>query len=96
MVSSHVEMRLTTQPRLGLLPVGYLDANPPPEEMVPERTAPVLGTPDDLERVVSETGARHVVFGFLSGPDSEVLPHDAPLRGARACRSRSCRASSRA
>ena len=73
-VSSHVEMRLTTQPRLGLLPVGYLDANPPPEEMVPERTAPVLGTPDDLERVVGETGARHVVFGFLSGPDSEVLP----------------------
>ena len=73
-VSSHVEMRLTTQPRLGLRPVGYLDANPPPEEMVPERTAPVLGTPDDLERVVRETGARHVVFGFLSGPDSEVLP----------------------
>ena len=54
--------------------MGYLDADPPPEEMVPERTAPVLGTPDDLERVVSETGARHVVFGFLSGPDSEVLP----------------------
>jgi exopolysaccharide biosynthesis polyprenyl glycosylphosphotransferase len=73
-VSSHVEMRLTTQPRLGLRPVGYLDANPPPDEMVPERTAPVLGTPDDLERVVAETGARHVVFGFLSGPDHEVLP----------------------
>jgi exopolysaccharide biosynthesis polyprenyl glycosylphosphotransferase len=73
-VSSHVEMRLSTQPRLGLRPVGYLDADPPPEEMVPERTAPVLGTPDDLERVVRETGARHVVFGFLSGPDSEVLP----------------------
>ncbi|HYI36652.1 MAG TPA: sugar transferase [Thermoleophilaceae bacterium] len=73
-VSSHVEMRLTTQPRLGLRPVGYLDANPPPEEMVPERTAPVLGTPDDLERVVRETGARHVVFGFLAGPDRELLP----------------------
>ena len=73
-VSSHVEMRLSTQPRLGLRPVGYLDANPPPDEMVPERTAAVLGTPDDLERVVAETGARHVVFGFLSGPDREVLP----------------------
>ena len=73
-VSSHVEMRLNTQPRLGLRPVGYLDANPPPDEMVPERTAAVLGTPDDLERVVAETGARHVVFGFLSGPDRELLP----------------------
>ena len=44
------------------------------DEMVPERTAPVLGTPDDLEQVVYETGARHIVFGFLSGPDRELLP----------------------
>lgn len=73
-VSSHVEMRLTTQPRLGLRPVGYLDANPPPDEMVPDRSAPVLGTPDDLEQVVRQTGARHVVFGFLAGPDRELLP----------------------
>jgi exopolysaccharide biosynthesis polyprenyl glycosylphosphotransferase len=73
-VSSHVEMRLETQPQLGLRPVGYLDSDPPPAKMVPDRKAPVLGTPEDLERVVAETGAEHVVFGFLTGPDREVVP----------------------
>jgi len=34
----------------------------------------VLGNPADLGRVADETGARHVVLGFTSGPDSLLMP----------------------
>jgi exopolysaccharide biosynthesis polyprenyl glycosylphosphotransferase len=73
-IGAHVERRLTTQPQLGLLPVGYLDADPPPADMVPERQGPVLGAPSDLGRVAEATGARHVVLGFSTAPDSMLLP----------------------
>jgi exopolysaccharide biosynthesis polyprenyl glycosylphosphotransferase len=73
-IGAHVERRLTSQPQLGLLPVGYLDADPPPSDMVPDREAPVLGAPSDLGRVVEATGARHVVLGFSSAPDSMLIP----------------------
>ena len=73
-VGSHVERRLSAQPQLGLEPVGYLDSDPPPPDMVPDRQAPVLGSPADLGRVVAETGARHVVLGFSTAPDHELIP----------------------
>jgi exopolysaccharide biosynthesis polyprenyl glycosylphosphotransferase len=73
-IGAHVERRLTSQPQLGLLPVGYLDADPPPADMVPEREAPILGAPADLVRVVEATGARHVVLGFSTAPDHMLIP----------------------
>jgi exopolysaccharide biosynthesis polyprenyl glycosylphosphotransferase len=73
-IGSHVERRLDAQPQLGLEPVGYLDSDPPPADMVPDRQAPVLGSPADLGRVVTATGARHVVLGFSSAPDHELIP----------------------
>jgi exopolysaccharide biosynthesis polyprenyl glycosylphosphotransferase len=74
MIGAHVERRLTGQPELGLLPVGYLDDDPPPVEMVPDRQSPVLGGLDDLGRVAAETDARHVVLGFSSAPDRLLIP----------------------
>jgi exopolysaccharide biosynthesis polyprenyl glycosylphosphotransferase len=73
-VGAHVERHLAGQPGLGLRPIGYLDDKPAPESMVPDRRAPVLGAPEEIERVVRETGADHVVFSFLAGPDSELIP----------------------
>jgi exopolysaccharide biosynthesis polyprenyl glycosylphosphotransferase len=73
-IGAHVERRLATQPELGLRPVGYLDADPPPLDMAPDRTAPVLGGPDDLGAVAAATGARHVVLGFSAAPDSRLIP----------------------
>jgi exopolysaccharide biosynthesis polyprenyl glycosylphosphotransferase len=73
-IGAHVERRLLRQPQLGLLPVGYLDAEPPPVDMVPDRRAPVLGGPSDLARVARETGARHVVLGFSTAPDRLLIP----------------------
>jgi exopolysaccharide biosynthesis polyprenyl glycosylphosphotransferase len=74
LIGAHVERRLESQPELGLLPVGYLDSDPPPAEMVPDRNAPVLGSPADLGAVAAETGARHVVLGFSTAPDREMIP----------------------
>ena len=73
-IGARVERRLERQPELGLRPVGYLDADPAPLDMVPERRAPVLGGPDDLERVAREAGVRHVVLSFGTTPDRQLLP----------------------
>jgi exopolysaccharide biosynthesis polyprenyl glycosylphosphotransferase len=73
-IGARVERRLRAQPELGLLPVGYLDADPVPLEMVPDRTAPVLGNPEDLGRVAVATGAEHVVLGFSNAPDRLLIP----------------------
>jgi exopolysaccharide biosynthesis polyprenyl glycosylphosphotransferase len=73
-IGAQVERRLREQPELGLRPLGYLDSDPQPAEMVPDRRAPVLGAPSELGRIAEETGARHVVLGFTSGPDSLLMP----------------------
>jgi exopolysaccharide biosynthesis polyprenyl glycosylphosphotransferase len=73
-IGAHVERRLRAQPELGLSPVGYLDADPPPASMVPERRAPVLGGPADLRRVATESEIEHVVLGFSSAPDRLLVP----------------------
>ena len=74
LIGAHVERRLTSQPELGLRPVGYLDADPPPADMVPDRQAPVLGGPDDLAPCGRQTRARHVVLGFSTAPDRLLIP----------------------
>jgi len=75
-VGAQVERRLEEQPELGLRPVGYVDARPPSQELVPGRRAPVLGGPSELPQVVAETGAEHVVLAFLSsrGSDAKLVP----------------------
>jgi len=72
-IGALVERRLVSEPELGLLPVGYLDADPPSAEDVPLRTAPVLGVPADVGRVADLTGAKHVVIGFTRDPDSQLF-----------------------
>ncbi len=75
-IGAQVERRLDEQPELGLRPVGYVDAHPPSDDQVAGRRVPVLGGPDDLERIVRETGAEHVVLAFLSsrGSDARLVP----------------------
>ncbi|HEX6652223.1 MAG TPA: sugar transferase [Thermoleophilaceae bacterium] len=73
-IGGRVERRLMGQPELGLLPVGYLDSDPPPAHMVPDRAAPVLGGTEDLGEVARETGAQHVVLGFSAAPDHHLIP----------------------
>ena len=75
-VGAQVERRLDEQPELGLRAIGFVDAHPPTQDLVPGRRAPVLGGPADLARIVAETGAEHVVLAFLSsrGSDAKLVP----------------------
>jgi exopolysaccharide biosynthesis polyprenyl glycosylphosphotransferase len=73
-VGALVERRLNSQPQLGLLPVGYLDSDPPPADMVPDRQAPVVGGSEDLGSAVERTSAGHVVLGFSTAPDRLLVP----------------------
>jgi exopolysaccharide biosynthesis polyprenyl glycosylphosphotransferase len=73
-VGAEMERRLREEPELGLRVVGYLDADPPPAEMVPQRVAPVLGPPSQMMRLARETGAKHVILSFSSAPDHGLVP----------------------
>jgi exopolysaccharide biosynthesis polyprenyl glycosylphosphotransferase len=70
-VGAQLEQRMLDNPSFGIIPVGYLDADPPSDN---RRTAPVLGSPDTLEAVVEDAQIDYVVVAFSSAPDSEVLP----------------------
>jgi exopolysaccharide biosynthesis polyprenyl glycosylphosphotransferase len=73
-VGAHVARRLEEHPEYGLRPIGYLDADPAPDVDVVDRRAPVLGGPDDLARVVADTGARHVILAFVHASDEALIP----------------------
>jgi exopolysaccharide biosynthesis polyprenyl glycosylphosphotransferase len=75
-IGAQVERRLLTQPEIGLIPVGYVDFVPAPDELAPGRTLPFLGHPDEIPRIARETGAEHVVLAFASarGSDRQMLP----------------------
>jgi exopolysaccharide biosynthesis polyprenyl glycosylphosphotransferase len=75
-IGSQVEWRLREKPELGLRPIGYIDAHPAPDDRAPRRELPVLGGPDELERIARETDAEHVVLAFLSsrGSDAKLVP----------------------
>ena len=73
-VGALIERRLVEQPELGLVPVGFVDPDPLPAEAVPNRQAPVLGDPAQLDEIVRRTEARHVIVAFFAGPDSTLAP----------------------
>ena len=60
--------RAQDQPELGLIPVGYVDSQPPPAEQVGGRHLSVLGGTDELAAITHRTGAKHVVLAFSSAP----------------------------
>jgi FlaA1/EpsC-like NDP-sugar epimerase len=66
--------RLLERPECGLLPVGILDADPPPAGAWPADAAvPLLGGPEGLAEAVRATGARHIVISFSARRDHELV-----------------------
>ncbi len=81
-VGARLERRLDDLRQIGLVPVGFIDADPVPTLELRERRAPVLGGPEDFDAIVDATGAEHAIFAFQIEPD-------VTLRGlVRRCRQR--------
>jgi exopolysaccharide biosynthesis polyprenyl glycosylphosphotransferase len=67
-----VVRRLLGEPEYGLRPVGFLDADPMPGAGDVDLGVPLLGGPDDLVDVCSDTGARHVILAFAYERDHRL------------------------
>jgi exopolysaccharide biosynthesis polyprenyl glycosylphosphotransferase len=72
-VGAKIARRLMSDRQYGLLPVGFLDVDPPALATV-ATDLPVLGRPSDLEAVSRDTGAHHVVLAFSSAADRSFVP----------------------
>ncbi len=71
-VGSQVARRLDSHPEYGLFPVGFLDDDPRSVAEVGGRNVPVLGSVDDLDRVVKHAHVRNVVVAFSSVADERL------------------------
>ena len=72
MVGSQVARRLENHPEYGLIPIGFLDDDPRSIAEVGGREMPVLGTVEDLDETVAQTGVRNLIVAFSSVADARV------------------------
>lgn len=76
-IAYQIVERLRSSPQHGLNVIGLLDAEPPWAGMDPETEGtpiPYLGTPDDVDRVIRETGAEGIVIAFSLTQDQLLTP----------------------
>lgn len=86
-VARQVVERLRAAPRIGLDPIGYLDADPllSDADDPPLPGIPYLGMPDSVDAAIESTGAECLIVAFSIFPD-EVLAETvrvAQIRGLR-------------
>ena len=72
LVGAQVARRLEHHPEYGLAPVGFLDDDPRSIAEVGGRDMPVLGTVEDLDETVAQTGVRNLIVAFSSVADARV------------------------
>jgi exopolysaccharide biosynthesis polyprenyl glycosylphosphotransferase len=73
-VGARIGRRLECSPAYGLLPVGYVDDDPPAAAAVGGRPAPVLGPVSDLVGLVEAHKVEHVILAFSGTSDGKILP----------------------
>jgi exopolysaccharide biosynthesis polyprenyl glycosylphosphotransferase len=71
-IGAQVARRLESHPEYGLVPVGFLDEDPRSVAEVGGRDVPVLGTIEDLDKTVEETGVNNLIVAFSSAADARV------------------------
>ncbi len=77
LVAHQIIDRLKCAPEYGLVPVGLVSFTSPwrgtdNEALSPE--LPHLGTPDDIEQIIENTGAECIVIAFTNEPDGLLTP----------------------
>jgi exopolysaccharide biosynthesis polyprenyl glycosylphosphotransferase len=72
LIGSQVARRLDHHPEYGLAPIGFLDDDPRSIAEVGGRDVPVLGTAEDLDKIVERTGVRDLIVAFSSVADARI------------------------
>ncbi|HEY8304294.1 MAG TPA: sugar transferase [Solirubrobacteraceae bacterium] len=71
-VGSQVARRLESHPEYGLVPIGFIDDDPRSTAEVGGRDVPVLGTLEQIDRIVERTRVEHLIVAFSSVADARV------------------------
>jgi exopolysaccharide biosynthesis polyprenyl glycosylphosphotransferase len=71
-VGSQVARRLESHPEYGLVPIGFIDDDPRSTAEVGGREEPVLGTLEEVDRIVERTRVEHLIVAFSSVADARV------------------------
>jgi exopolysaccharide biosynthesis polyprenyl glycosylphosphotransferase len=71
-VGSQVARRLESHPEYGLVPIGFIDDDPRSTAEVGGRDVPVLGTLEQIDRIVERTHVEHLIVAFSSVTDARV------------------------
>jgi exopolysaccharide biosynthesis polyprenyl glycosylphosphotransferase len=71
-VGAQMARRLETHPEYGLVPIGFIDDNPRSIAEVGGRDAQVLGTLEDIDRIVQRTHVERLIVAFSSVADARV------------------------
>jgi exopolysaccharide biosynthesis polyprenyl glycosylphosphotransferase len=72
LVGSQVARRLERHPEYGLVPVGFVDDDPRSLAEVGGRDVPVLGTVEEVDQLVAESGVRKLIVAFSSVADARI------------------------
>jgi len=72
LVGSQVARLLEKHPEYGLVPVGFVDDDPRSVAEVGGRDVPVLGTVEDVDEIVGDTGVGKLIVAFSSVADARV------------------------
>jgi exopolysaccharide biosynthesis polyprenyl glycosylphosphotransferase len=71
-VGSQVARRLEKHPEYGLVPVGFIDDDPRSTAEVGGRDVEVLGTLEDVDRIVQRTKVDHIIVAFSLAGDARI------------------------
>jgi len=73
-VGARIEHRLLQLRQIGLVPIGFIDEDPVAASELDRRQGPVLGTPEEFDSIVEQTGVQEVIFAFQADPDVTLRP----------------------
>jgi len=73
-VGSQIAQRLEAHPEYGLRPIGLIDDEPLELDDQLTSAVPVVGSVEEVERLIAERGVENLIVAFSSTTDSRVSP----------------------